>query len=405
MHEIEPREITKEAAKRFLILRQNLLREKDGKEGALDAISHLECVQTDPINVVHRNQHLVLHNRVKDYNTSYLDELLYRDRKAFEYWCNEKSIIPIEDLRYFSYRMKNPTRFHSPYYEHIKEKRAELKDSVRYIRSEIGRRGPLSARELEDKGKLKLKVATDVLNLLWDSGDLMIHHIEGNRRYYDLAERILPSTAEMEVPTREEYERFMIQKYVDAYGLVDPRDWRFGWLPLKIHQRKAVVKQMVKESKLRPVKVTGVKQEFYVPKKLLHLLDDPSKQIDERICFMAPLDNLLWNRKLISEIFDFNYSWEVYKVPEERIHGYYVMPILCGTQFIGRLDPKLDRENEEMIINSLSVNDKYVDRNHIDELVLSLRRFLKFHDASKVNFQKTKPEELKGILTRELGSA
>jgi uncharacterized protein YcaQ len=78
---------------------------------------------------------------------------------------------------------------------------------------------------------------------------------------------------------------------------------------------------------------------------------------------------------------------------------------LCGTQFIGRLDPKLDRENEEMIINSLSVNDKYVDRNHIDELVLSLRRFLKFHDASKVNFQKTKPEELKGILTRELGSA
>jgi uncharacterized protein YcaQ len=332
-----------------------------------------------------------------------LDELLYKDRKVFEYWCNEKSIIPIEDLRYFSYRMKNPTQFHSPYYEHVKEKRAELKDSIMYIRSEIGRHGPLSARELEDKGKLKLKVATDVLNLLWDSGDLMIHHMEGNRRYYDLAERILPSIAEMEVPTREEYERFMIQKYVDAYGLVDPRDWRFGWLPLKIHQRKAVIKQMVKENKLHPIKVRGVEQEFYTPKKLLHLLDDPNERIDEKIHFIAPLDNLLWNRKLISEIFDFNYSWEVYKVPEKRIHGYYVMPILCGTRFIGRLDPKLDRENEKMIINSLSVDEKYIDRDHIGELVQSLRRFLEFHDVSIVSIQKAKPEELKDTLAREIG--
>jgi uncharacterized protein YcaQ len=402
MGSIEPRLITKENARRFLVLRQNLLREKEGKEGTLEAIRHLGCIQTDPISVVHRNHHLVLHNRVKDYDISYLDELLYKDRLVFEYWCNEKSLVPIEDFRYFKYRMENPTLFHSPYYEHIKEKRAELNDPIRYVRSEIRKSGPVSARELEDKGRLKSKIATDVLNLLWDCGELMIHHVEGNRRYYDLAEHVLPSTKEMEVLTRKQYERFMIQKYMDAYGLVDSRDWRFGWLPLKILQRKALIKQMVQNNELCPVKVEGVKQEFYILRELLHLLDNRDTSMDERIYFMAPLDNLLWNRKVISELFDFDYSWEVYKVPEKRIYGYYVMPVLCGTRFIGRLDPKLDRQDSKMTINSLTIVGKSVDKSSINELALSLRRFLEFHNVSHVVIHRTQPEELKGILAREL---
>lgn len=402
MGNIEPRLITKENARRFLILRQSLLREKNGKEGTLEAIRHLGCVQTDPISVVHRNQHLVLHNRVKDYDVSYLDELLYKDRRVFEYWCNEKSIIPIEDFRYFRYRMKNPTLFHSPYYEHIKEKKAELKDPIRYVRSQIRKGEPLSAQGLEDKGKLKGKIATDILNLLWDCGELMIHHVDGNRRYYDFAEHVLPSTKDIEPSTREEYERFMIQKYMEAYGLADSRDWRFGWLPLKILQRKAVIKKMLQNSELFPVRVEGVKQEFYVPKELLHLLDDSDTRVDEKIYFIAPLDNFLWNRRVISEIFDFDYSWEVYKVPEKRIHGYYVMPVLCGTRFIGRLDPKLDRQNEKMVINSLSIIDKDLNRSFINELVTSLRRFLEFHNVSHVSVQRTQPEELRDILAREL---
>jgi hypothetical protein len=104
------KEISKEAAGRFLVLRQGFLQKK-GKNGTLEAIKQLECIQIDPISVIHPNQHLVLHNRVIDYKLSYLDELLYKDRCIFEYWCNEKSIIPIEDFRYFRYRMKNLHNF------------------------------------------------------------------------------------------------------------------------------------------------------------------------------------------------------------------------------------------------------------------------------------------------------
>ncbi len=277
-----------------------------------------------------------------------------------------------------------------------------MKDTIAYVLSEIRKHGPLSTREFGQKGKIKGRVATRVLNLLWDCGDLMIHHVEGNRRYYDLTERVLSPNKKMDPHSREEYEEFMIQKYMKAYGLIDTRNWRFGWLPLKASQRKTVVKDLVENDKLCPVKIEDVKQIYYVLKEHLNLLENSDTSASEKVHFLAPLDNLLWNRKVISEVFDFNYAWEVYKVPEKRIYGYYVMPILYGTRFIGRLDPKLDRQNRKMIINSLLLEEKNLDKDFRKELAKTLRRFLDFHKVSKVSIVKNVPKQLKDALMHEL---
>ncbi len=194
----------------------------------------------------------------------------------------------------------------------------------------------------------------------------------------------------------------MIQKYMKAYGLIDTRNWRFGWLPLKASQRKTVVKDLVENDKLCPVKIEDVKQIYYVLKEHLSLLENSDTSISEKVHFLAPLDNLLWNRRMISEIFDFNYAWEVYKVPEKRVYGYYVMPILYGTRFIGRLDPKLDRQNRKMIINSLLLEEKNLDKDFRKELAKTLRRFLDFHKVSKVSIVKNVPKQLKDALMHEL---
>jgi len=403
MEETKLKEVSKESARRFLILRQGFLEEKRGRNGTLEAIKRLECVQMDPISVVHRNQHLVLHNRIVDYKPSYLDQLIYKDRLLFEYWCNEKSIIPVEDFSYFRYRMQNPSQFHSPFYERLKAKRKRLKDAIAHVLSEIRKHGPLSALEFKQKEKIKSKVVTSVLNLLWDCGELMIHHMEGNRRYYDLTERLLPPNPDAKTPSREEYERFIIRKYMRAYGLIDTRDWRFGWLSLRTSQRKNTVKKMTEDSELYPVKIEGVKHVYYVLEENASLLENSDTSASEKVHFVAPLDNLLWNRRMISEVFDFNYSWEVYKPPEKRIYGYYVMPILWGTRFIGRLDPKLDRQNSKMIINSIVLEEKDFDRDSlVDELAAALRRFVKLHDVSKINLKKTQPKHLKHTLMGEL---
>ncbi|TEU05168.1 winged helix-turn-helix domain-containing protein [Candidatus Bathyarchaeota archaeon] len=397
--------ISKEAARRFLITKQGFHQGKE-KTGTLEAIKRLECIQIDPVNVVHRNHHLVLHSRVSDYKPSYLDALLYKDRAVFEYWCNAKSIIPMEEFRYFRYRMQNYMEFHSPFYERLKAKREELKGTISYVLSTIETDGPLCAQDFKREGEVGSKTTKGVLNLLWDCGEVMIHHVEGNRRYYDLAEHILPKDISIEVPNREEYNLFMIRKYMRAYGFVDVRDWRFGWLSLKAPQRKLVVEEMVKDGKIYPVKIEGIKHIYYVLEEYLNALEAiEDSLLEEKIHFIAPLDNLLWNRRMISEVFDFVYVWEIYKIPEKRQFGYYVLPILYGTRFVGRIDPKLDRASKTMIVNSLFLEKERFDDSLVVELAVALKRFLWFHNVSQVKIVKTKPKRLKNTLLVELNQS
>jgi len=397
---MNPKAFSKEAARKFLVAKQGF-QQDEGKNGTLEAIKRLECVQIDPVRVVHHNHHLVLHNRVSNYKPSYLETLLYQDRALFEYWCNEKSIIPIEEFRYFRYRMQNYMEFNSPFYERLKAKRKELEDAIRQVLSAIEAEGALCAQDIGKK--VGSKTANRVLNLLWDCGEVMIHHVEGNRRCYDLTERILPKNISTEIPSREEYDQFAIEKYMRAYGLIDVRDWRFGWLSLKIAQRKAIVEDVIKDGRLNPVKIEGVKHVYYVIEECLSALEAAEdSSIKEKIHFIAPLDNLIWNRRMISEVFDFNYSWEIYKVPEKRQYGYYVLPILYNTRFVGRIDPKLDRASKTMIINSLVLERESFEENFVVELATTLRRFLCFHGASKIKMVKTKPKKLKNALLVEL---
>ena len=393
--------VSKENVRRFLVSRQGFNQEK-GKNGTLEAVRRLECVQIDPVNVVHRNHHLVLYNRVGDYETSYLDALLYEDRAVFEYWCNEKSIIPTEEFRYFRYRMQNFMEFHSPFYEGLKAKRKELKDEISYVSSSIRVEGPRCARDFEREGKVGSKTAQRVLSFLWDCGELMVHHVEKNRRYYDLTERVLPSSVSAETPSRGEYDRFMIEKYMRAYGLIDVRHWRFGWLKLRASQRKLIIEEMVKDGKIYPVKIDGVRHVYCVLEEDLDTLKAPQASLDDEVHFVAPLDNLIWNRRMVSEIFDFDYTWEIYKPPERRVYGYYVLPIVQGSRFVGRIDPKLDRTSKTMIINSLLLEEGCFGKELVHELAVALRRFLQFHKASRIEIVRTKPRELGNVLLSEL---
>jgi uncharacterized protein YcaQ len=69
---------------------------------------------------------------------------------------------------------------------------------------------------------------------------------------------------------------------------------------------------------------------------------------EPEMAFIAPLDNLIWNRKLIGDLFDFQYVWEVYKPKAQREYGYYVLPVIFGDGFIARVDMKLERKSNRV---------------------------------------------------------
>jgi len=78
------------------------------------------------------------------------------------------------------------------------------------------------------------------------------------------------------------------------------------------------------------------------------------------------------------------------------------LPILCGSKFVGRIDPKLDRVNKTMIVNSLVLEEGRFEEDFVVELVSTLRNFLSFHEALHVKIVKTKPKKLKSALLAEL---
>jgi uncharacterized protein YcaQ len=56
-----------------------------GREGAAQALRLAEAVQVDPVAVVAQSPDIVLWGRVAGYRPSYLQELLYGERRFFDY--------------------------------------------------------------------------------------------------------------------------------------------------------------------------------------------------------------------------------------------------------------------------------------------------------------------------------
>lgn len=391
--------IAAEKVRRYLVGRQGFLARR-GKAGVHGFIDRMGCVQMDPVSIVDRNHNLVLRNRVEDYEPCMLEELLYGQRRLFEYWRNQKSILPIEDFPYAWYRMRHHDEFDSPYIDNSKKHREELKDEIEHVLSRLKRDGPLSSADFGREGHVRERVANKILQILWDSGDVMVHHVERNRRAYDLTERVLPPGVELGNITLEEYRRFTLLRYLRADGLADPRDpWRFGWHHMGGPERKQVIHNLLEEGMVVPLHIESTRAPYYILEEEAHLLDS-DLPVPKGVLLIAPLDNLLWNRRMVREVFGFAYTWEIYMVPEKRTYGSYCLPMLHGTRFIGRVDPRLDRENKVMFYNGIFM-EPGVDPP-INEIADALAGFSAYHGATRIELLATRPEGLKGDLKRAL---
>jgi len=116
---------------------------------------------------------------------------------------------------------------------------------------------------------------------------------------------------------------------------------------------------------------------------------------DAPVRFLAPLDNLLWRRERVRDFFDFDYIWEVYVPPAKRAYGYYTMPILAGDRFIGRFDPRLDRERGRLVINLLHLERGVRATARLrTALEDALHAFARFHGASELRIVRSRPVRL-----------
>ncbi len=120
---------------------------------------------------------------------------------------------------------------------------------------------------------------------------------------------------------------------------------------LKTEARNRFFSELLASGQIVEINVSEMKWPLYMA------AEDESRLVgskgfqpkEVRMEFLAPLDNLIWDRKLIKARFGFDYTWEIYSIESKRKYGYFVLPILEGTAFVGRIELANDAKNKTLI--------------------------------------------------------
>ena len=356
-------------ARRLAIAKQHLggrTRGEVSQESILSVIRDLGCLQLDPINAVAPSHVIVLWSRLGKFRLSDLDSLLWDKRMLFEYWAHQASIVAMDDYPlYYSMMRGYPDSFPKPW-------GAKWRSAVRRwlaAHTELRRkmlkeleRGPLLLGQFEDHAQTRKGSGwgsrSDVSSMLFHlqmSGVVMVVGHEGNQKLWGLAREFLPSWASKENLTEEEVEHAAVQRAILALGVASPAEISSHFLRGRYRNLKATLARLAGESKIRRARVAGMESdERYVHSDDIGLLGSlDSDRREPQLALLSPFDNLICDRGRTRKIFGFEYTSEIYVPASRRRFGYYVLPILWGDRFVGRIDPRFDRRTERLVVNSI----------------------------------------------------
>ncbi len=383
--------VTSEAARRFLVARHFLApaRFLTGLDGVLEVLRQLGSIQFDPIAVAGRNHDLVLHARVAGYEPAWCD-VLYERREIFETTNKALSFIPTNEFPWFRLSSgRKGRRFHA----------AALADNAavaEHVLERIRAEGPMSSKDFEREiGPTKNwfgmpeNAVRAVLEAYTVSGAIGLARRDGNLRHYDLIERLLPpELLAREVPEREQLLHKLLSRY-RAHGLLGAGG--AGGTFARIAdppERNALRKELVDLGSLVPVEVEGLRGKRLVVAEELALLQAPPEPAPS-VAFIAPFDSLLWDTALLASLFDFDYVWEGFFPPTKRRWGYYVLPIVFGDRFVGRIEPRIDRDRACVEVLDVWWEDGFAPGRadgFVDAMREALRAYLRFAAAGRLEW-------------------
>ena len=323
-----------------------------------------------------------------------------RERRLFEAYNKSLNILPLRELPFYRAAWDRAT---ARYDDRIL--RAHAADVDRILAA-IRAEGPLGAARF--KGDLEGQIplhwaptskARAILEALFEMGRVGIARREGNRRSFDLVERLFPPPLLDQRVTHEAALRHRVLSRHRGVGLMGAG----GASELVVFtgtaaERARVVAALVEEGALIEVEVEGVRGVRHVLAGERAILAETerarSRRARDEVTFLAPLDPLMWDRRLLRELFAFDYRWEVYIPAHEREHGYYMLPILFGDRFVGRVEPRFERATSSLAIRSVHFEDGFEaaeSPQFLDAFARALADYRTFVGATRVTFGRARP--------------
>ena len=280
----------------------------------------LTLLQIDPTAAVAPNADLVAWSRLGSaYDPADLRQALEQDRTLFEH---NALVRPTSDLGLY---LAGAADWPSD-----ERTRAWLRDNDSFRRDILdllGSSGPLSSRDIPDTcvvpwastGWTNNRNVTQMLEFLMLRGEIAIAGRAGRERLWDLAERVYP--ADVVVPTVDEADRAKNERRLAALGIARKKTTAMPIEPIDVGEAG------------EPAVVEGVKGEWRV---------DPAALGDDfegRTALLSPFDRLVYDRARTEQLFDFEYTLEMYKPAAKRRWGYFALPSSTTTGWSGRSTP------------------------------------------------------------------
>jgi uncharacterized protein YcaQ len=387
-----------ETARRFLVARHLLAPARSlegGPEAVMEVFRRLGSIQLDPVAVAGLSHDLVLHARVSGYEPAWCDELFER-RELVEAYNKGLSLVPAGEFAWFRVRNRRRAR-------NVLDDNAQVAERVlERIRTE----GALSSLDFErETGPTKdwfgapMNSVRAVLEAYALTGELVTARRDGSHRYFDLPERLLPAELLAHDPPLSEQLRHKMLSQYRAHGLLGPTAHGEGYFAdlgpanpdpryPEYPGRNALRDGLVEQGELLPVDVEGVSGKRFVVRDDVELLQAPPEP-PPSVAFLSPYDALVWDRRLLGSLFGFEYVWELYVPPDKRRWGWYVLPILFRDRFVGRIEPRIDRDEAAVQVLGLWWEDGFEPQRaegFVDAMREALDAYLRFAGAGRVEW-------------------
>lgn len=381
----------------------------------LSVVRDLAYVQWDPVSIVAPSHMISLWSRLGDFRTSDVDRLLWDEKKLFLHWTPIASLVRTEDYPLFHSLMQRYPESLSRSWgrqrtdaERFLSKNSELRKK---LLGEL-RKGPRPLNQFEDHSRTKRNggdwtPSSDVALMLFHllmSGKVMVVGHEGNQNIWGLTGQFLPRWAERRVLSDEEFEREAAQRAIRALGVATPTEIHHYFVRGRYQNLRATLARLQEDSVIHRVIVDGLRsrEERYIHDSDVSLMESMgSAAWQPRMSLLPPFDNMICNSARTSHLFGFEYVREQFLPKEKRRFGTYVLPIVWGERFIGRIDPHMDREHEELVINAVHAEpDASSDRVLARKVGETIARFASFLGARRVSYTSKVPAAWKSSLHR-----
>jgi hypothetical protein len=397
-------QISLAVARRFLAIRHLLAPPRAlpaEPESVMAVVDRFGSLQFDPLEVAGRNHDLVLQARIAGYRRELTDELLYGRRLLFEAHNKALNLLPARELPYYRITWD---RGADGWAGRLLAEQAPL---AQKLLAAITTQGPKCSADFEREGSIAwywgpTTAVRAVLEAFAECGRLGLARRDGNRRYYDLVERLFPADLlAIRIPEREQRRHKLLSRY-RAHGLLGATGSAELWLgigpaPLRTELRA----ELMDRGEILPAAVEGLKGQRFIVADELPLLAQAGREIAAEAAgapaqpgdgapgasFLAPLDPIMWDREALEPLYGFEYRWEVYTPAAKRRWGYYVLPILFGDRLVGRIEPRIDRAGRIVRVLGLAWEtgfDPLASSEFVAAFADALRAYLQFGSADSL---------------------